>query len=96
MAIRMAHLIRVDSYMDFAILSMWTSNPRVDVMLGMLEASLRGGGPGAGDEDLLERLRPLVREGRDYLAEGGFYSAMCRMRAAHDLLSVHIIRLTDG
>jgi len=95
-AIRMAHLIRVDSYMDFAILSMWTSNPRVDVMLGMLEASLRGGGPGSGEEDLLQRLRPLVREGRGYLADGDFYSAMGRMRTAHDLLSIHIIRLSDG
>ena len=95
-ALRTAHLIRVDSYMDFAILSMWTSNPRVDIMLGMLEASLRGEGPGTGDEDLLERLRALVGEGRRYLADGDFYSAMGRMRTAHDLLSIHIIRLYDG
>ena len=39
-ALRTAHLIRVDSYMDIAILAMWTMSPRVDVMLGMLEASL--------------------------------------------------------
>jgi hypothetical protein len=95
-ALRTAHLIRVDSYMDFAILSMWTSNPRVDVMLGMLEASLRGEGPDSGDEELLPRLRALVKEGRGYLAEGDFYSAMGRMRTAHDLLSIHIIRLSDG
>jgi hypothetical protein len=95
-ALRTAHLIRVDSYMDFAILGMWTSNPRVDVMLGMLEASLRGESPGARDEDLLEKLRPLVKEGRRYLAEGDFFVAMGRMRTAHDLLSMHIIRLSDG
>lgn len=95
-ALRTAHLIRIDSYMDFAILSMWGSSPRVDVMLGMLEASLRGEGPAAGDEDLLERLRALVREGRAYLADGNFVAAMGRMRTAHDLLSMHIIRLADG
>ena len=95
-ALRTAHLIRVDSYMDFAILAMWTSNPRVDVILGMLEASLRGESPGARDEDLLEKLRVLVKEGRAYLAAGDFGVAMGRMRTAHDLLSMHIIRLSDG
>ena len=95
-ALRTAHLIRVDSYMDFAILAMWTSNPRVDVILGMLEASLRGESPGARDEDLLEKLRVLVKEGRAYLAAGDFAVAMGRMRTAHDLLSMHIIRLSDG
>jgi hypothetical protein len=94
-ALRTAHLIRVDSYMDFAILAMWTASPRVDVILGMLEASLRGKSPGARDEDLLEKLRVLVKEGREYLAEGDFFVAMGRMRTAHDLLSMHIIRLAD-
>jgi len=94
-ALRTAHLIRVDSYMDFAILGMWASSPRVDVMMGMLEASLRGESPGAKDEDLLEKLRALVREGREYLTAGDFFVAMGRMRTAHDLLSLHIIRLSD-
>ena len=94
-ALRTAHLIRLDSYMDIAILAMWTASPRVDVMLGMLEASLRGESPGARDEDLLEKLRALVKEGRGYLAEGDFSVAMGRIRTAHDLLSMHIIRLSD-
>ena len=94
-SLRTAHLTRIDSYMDFAILAMWTTNPRVDVMLGMLEASLRGESPGGKDDDLLERLRPLVAEGRAYLAGGDFFVAMGRMRTAHDLLSMHIIRLSD-
>jgi hypothetical protein len=94
-ALRTAHLIRVDSYLDYAILAMWTASPRVDVMVGMLEASLRGKSPGARDEDLLERLRALVKEGREYLAAGDFFVAMGRMRTAHDLLSLHIIRLSD-
>jgi hypothetical protein len=94
-ALRTAHLIRVDSYIDFAILGMWTSSPRVDVMMGMLEASLRGESPGARDDDLLERLRALVGEGRGYLAAGEFYSALGRLRTAHDLLSLHIIHLSD-
>ena len=94
-ALRTVHLIRVDSYMDIAILAMWTMSPRVDVMLGMLEASLRGESPGARDEDLLERLRVLVGEGREFLAAGDFFVAMGRLRTAHDLLSMHIVRLAD-
>ena len=95
-ALRTAHLLRIDNYMDIAILAMWTASPRVDVMLGMAEASLRGGSPGGEDDDLLEKLRALVKEGREYLAAGDFFVAMGRMRTAHDLLSLHIIGLSDG
>jgi hypothetical protein len=95
-ALRTAHLLRIDNYMDVAILAMWTASPRVDVMIGMTEASLRGKSPGGQDDELLEQLRALVREGREYLAAGDFFVAMGRMRTAHDLLSLHIIRLSDG
>jgi hypothetical protein len=94
-ALRTAHLLRIDSYMDIAILAMWTASPRVDTMLGMTEASLRGGSPGGEDDKLIEKLRALVKEGREYLAGGDFSVAMGRMRVAHDLLSLHIIRLSD-
>jgi hypothetical protein len=94
-ALRTAHLLRIDSYMDIAILAMWTASPRVDTMLGMAEASLRGGSPGGMDDELIEKLRALVREGRAYLASGDFSVAMGRMRVAHDLLSIYIIRLSD-
>jgi hypothetical protein len=96
LALRTAHLLRVDSYMVYAILGMWAASPRVDVMLGMVEASLRGESPGGKDDDLLDKLRPLVKEGRAYLAAGDFFVAMGRMRTAHDLLSMHIVRLTDA
>jgi hypothetical protein len=95
-ALRTAHLLRIDNYMDVAILAMWTANPRVDVMIGMAEASLRGKSPGGQDDELLEQLRALVKEGREYLADGDFFVAMGRMRTAHDLLSLHLIRLSDG
>ena len=94
-ALRTAHLLRIDNYMDIAILAMWTASPRVDVMLGMAEASLRGGSPGGEDDDLLEKLRALVKEGREYLRDGDFFVAMGRMRTAHDLLSLHLIQLSD-
>ena len=94
-ALRTAHLLRIDSYMDSAILAMWASNPRVDTMLGMVEASLRGESPSGKDDELIEKLRALVREGRQYLADGDFSVAMGRMRVAHDLLSLRIIRLSD-
>lgn len=93
-ALRTAHLLRIDSYMDIAIIAMWTASPRVDIMLGMVEASVRGESPGGEDDELLEKLRALVREGREYLAGGEFSVAMGRMRVAHDLLSLHIIRLS--
>ncbi len=56
-ALRTAHLLRIDSYMDIATIAMWTSSPRVDTMLGMVEASLRGGSPGGKDDELLGRLQ---------------------------------------
>ncbi len=93
-ALRMAHLLRINSYMDIAIISMWTASPRVDVMLGMAEASLRGQSPGGKDDELLAKVEELVREGREYLADGDFPAAMGRMRVAHDLLALHIIRLS--
>jgi hypothetical protein len=91
-ALRTAHLLRIDSYMDTAIIAMWTASPRTDTMV---EASLRGGSPCGEDDELIEKLRALVREGREYLAGGEFSVAMGRMRVAHDLLSLHIIRLSD-
>lgn len=94
-AVRTAHLLRINSYMDIAIISMWTMSPRVDVMLGMAEASLRGETPGGRDDKPLQKIRPLVREGREYLADGDFPAAMCRMRVAHDLLALHIIHLSS-
>ena len=93
-ALRTAHLLRINSYMDIAILSMWTMSPRVDTMIGMVEASLRGESPGGEDDDRLEKVRDLVREGREYLAGGDFLVAMGRMRVAHDLLVLHIIGLS--
>lgn len=93
-ALRTAHLLRIDSYIDYATISMWTVNPRVDVMLGMVEASLRAESPGGKDDELLDKLRALVSEGRQYLSEGDFPVAMGRMRVAHDLLSLHIISLS--
>ena len=93
---RTAHLLRIHSYMDIAILGMWTNNPRVDVLLGMAEGSLRGDSPANMDDDLLAQVRELVKEGRAYLADGEFPAAMARMRAAQDLLALYLIRLSDG
>lgn len=95
-ALRTAHLLRIDSYIDYASIGMWTSSPRMDVMIGMVEASLRGDSPGGKDDELLVHLRALVGEGREYLSGGDFPAAMGRMRVAHDLLSLQIIRLAGG
>lgn len=93
--LRAAHLLRIHSYMDIAIISMWTNSPRVDIMLGMAEASLRGEGPGGADDTLLTTVRPLVGEARAYLADGEFVPAMSRMRVAHDTLALYLIHLSD-
>ncbi len=94
--LRAAHLLRIHSYLDIAVISMWTNSPRVDIMLGMVEASLRGHSPGSADDALLETVRPLVREARAYLADGDFLPAMSRMRVAHDTLALYLIQHTDG
>lgn len=96
LATRTAHLLRINSYMDIAIISMWTSNPRVDVMLGMVEGSLRGDSPANADDGILAQLRDLVGEGRAYLAEGDLPAALARMRVAQDLAALYLIRLGDG
>ncbi len=91
---RVAHLLRINSYMDIAIISMWTASPRADVTIGMVEASLRHKGPGAADEELLQELRQLVSEGREYYRYDKFPPAMGRMRVAHDKIALYIIQLT--
>jgi hypothetical protein len=94
--LRVGHLLRVDGYLDIAILSMWGER-RAEIALGMAEASVRGTGPGGPegpDEELLARLRDLVGEAREYYAGGDFPAAMARMRVAEDLVALRIIQLT--
>lgn len=93
-ATRTAYLLRIHSYLDIAIVSMWTASPRVDVMLGMAQASLRGDGPGGEDDETLRKIRALVGEAREYQAGGDPPAAMGRMRVALDLVALHIIRLS--
>ena len=93
--LRVGHLLRVDGYLDIAILSMWGER-RAGIALGMAEASVRGAGPGGPEgpeEELLARLRDLVGEAREYYAGGDFPAAMARMRVAEDLVALHVIRL---
>jgi hypothetical protein len=94
--LRVGHLLRVSSYLEIAIVSMWMERPRTDVTIGMVEASLRGKAPGGTDEDLLERLRALVEEGRNYYAGGDFPAAMARIRVAQDLVDLRVVALTGG
>jgi hypothetical protein len=96
LALRAGHLLRVSSYLEIAIISMWTGHPRTDLTIGMVEASIRSEGPGGKDEDLLERIRPLVEEARDYYAGDDFPAAMARMRVAQDLLDLRIVAVTKG
>ena len=93
---RVGHLLRITGYLEIAIIFMWIHNPRTLQTIGMVEASLRGEGPDGRDEDLLERLRKLVEEARDYYAGDDFPAAMARMRVAEDLVALHIIRLSRG
>jgi hypothetical protein len=93
---RVGHLLRVTGYLEIAIICMWTHNPRTLLTIGMVEASLRGQGPGGKDEDLLKRLRALVREACDYYADDDFEAAMARMRVAQDLVDLRIIALAGG
>ncbi|MDQ4063524.1 MAG: asparaginase, partial [Actinomycetota bacterium] len=94
--LRVGHLLRIQGYLDYAILSMWT-RMRAEIVMGMAEASVQGEGPGGvggPDEKLLVELRALIREAREYHASGNFPAAMARMRVAEDLAAVHTIRIT--
>lgn len=90
---RAGHLERIGVYVTMAILSMWQANPRARIIMGMAQASVRGKGPDGSDEELLQRLRDLVSEAVDYYERNEFPAAMARMRVAHDLVGLHIIRL---
>ncbi len=92
-AARVGHLLRVGNYLEVAIISMWTESPRAGVMLGMVEASVRGTGPGGGDEDMLRQIRDLIGEAREYQGDGDWPAAMARMRVAHDLVDLRIVAL---
>ncbi len=94
--LRVGHLLRVSSYLEIAIIAMWTGNPRTLLMIGMVEASIRGEGPGGKDEDLLEVLRALVEEARSYYDGGDVLAAMARMRVAQDLSDLRIVALSEG
>jgi hypothetical protein len=94
--LRVAHLLRINSYLDMAILSMWAQR-RPQVIMGMAEASARRAGPAGAsgtDEELLVKVRALIREAREYYAADDFPAAMARMRVAHDLVGLHIIRIS--
>ena len=95
LALRVGYFLRISSYLDYAMLSMWTQR-RAQVVMGMAEASVRGIGPGGAegpDEEILARLRELIGEAREYHAADDFQAAMARMRVADDLAALHIIRL---
>ena len=91
--LRTGHLLRIHGYLNMAILSMWMKSPRAEVLMGMAEASVRGRGPGGADEELLDQVRPLIRESREYYADDDFPPAISRMRVAQDLTALHIVRL---
>ena len=93
-ALRAAHLLRIDGYLEMATLAMWTATERGSLILGMADASLRHSGPDERDEELLGLVRELFKEAREYHAVEDFPAMMCRMRVAGDLLSLRIIELS--
>jgi hypothetical protein len=93
--LRVGHLLRISSYLEVAVGSMW-AEVRPKVAMGMAEASVRGTGPGGEngpDEEFLARLRNLIGEAREYYAADDFPAAMARMRVAEDLVALRIIYL---
>jgi hypothetical protein len=92
---RVGHLLRISGYLDYAIFSMWINNPRADILIGMVEASLQGAGPAEGEEALLDELRPIVTEARAFYASDDFPAAMARMRTAQDIVDLRIVTLTE-
>lgn len=93
-ALRVGHMERIGTYVTMAILTMWQSNPRARVVMGMAQASVQGEGPDGNDEELLEQLRALISEAIAHYERNEFPPAMARMRVAHDLIGLHVIRLS--
>ncbi|WP_047866538.1 hypothetical protein [Rubrobacter aplysinae] len=93
-ALRVAHLLRIDGYLDMAMLGMWAATERGPSLLGMADASLRHPGPDERDEELLGLVRALFKEARGYRDAGDFPAMMCRMRVVEDLLALRIIEIT--
>ena len=94
--LRVGHLLRITGYLEIATIAMWTESPRIPLMMGMAEASVRDEGPGGADEDLLARVRALVGEACEYHSGGDFPAAMARMRVAQDLVDLRIVALAEG
>jgi hypothetical protein len=92
--LRVAHMLRVMSYIETAILSMWMASQRAQSAFGMAEASVRDRGPGGADEELLEKLRGLIAEAWEHYAAEDFPAAMARMRVAQDLAALRIIEIS--
>jgi hypothetical protein len=95
-ALRVAHLLRIDGYLDMAMLAMWTATERGPMILGMADASLRHPGSDARDEEILGLVRELFKEARGYHASENFPAMMCRMRVAEDLLALRVIELSGS
>lgn len=93
-ALRVGHLLRIGVYITMAILSMWQSSPRARIIMGMASASVQGKGPDGNEEELLEQLRALISEAMDYYEQNEFPASMARMRVAHDLVGLQIIRIS--
>lgn len=91
---RTAHLLGVAGNLNMATISLWGNSPRAAAILGMFEASIRWPGPEGRDEDLLEQLRSLFAEAREYHAEEDFPAMMARLRVAYDLVSLRIIEIS--
>jgi hypothetical protein len=91
--VRVAHLLRVGSYLDGAIAALWMPNRRTESLLAMARASLNEKSPGGKDEEFLEEIRALLEEAVVYRSKGDFPAAMARMRVAQDLISLRIIEL---
>lgn len=88
-------MLRINSYIDMAIVSMFMGSPRAESLIGMVLASMRGPGLVESDEELLKRLRDLVGEAKDYFSREDPPSAIARMRVAQDLLALRIIGIAD-
>ena len=95
-ALRVGHLERIGTYFTMAILSMWQSHPRARIVMGMAQASVRGKAPTGADEELMEQLRALISEAIDYYEQKDFPPSMARMRVAHDLIGLRVIRISAG
>lgn len=92
--LRTAHLLRLERYVNIAMIGMWMRNERSRKTIGMALACAGERPPGGADEEMAACIRELLAEARDFYDKEAFAPTMTRLRVAADMCSLRVIELS--